>query len=85
MAGKNEKGITKINQDTFFIEKNINGVDNFNIFGVLDGHGENGHLASKFVKNYILNQIKNHPLIKNEKDPKKNIFKNNFKWLQNSR
>ena len=84
IAGKNEKGITKINQDTFFIEKNINGVDNFNIFGVLDGHGENGHLASKFVKNYILNQIKNHPLIKNEKDPKKiysKIISNGYKII----
>ena len=71
LAGKNEKGITKTNQDTFFIEKNVNGVDNFNIFGVLDGHGDNGHLASKFVHNYIITQIKNHPLIKNERDPKK--------------
>ena len=71
IAGRNEQKITKINQDTFFIEKKVNGVDNFNIFGVLDGHGENGHFASKFVKSFIINQIKSHPLIKNEKDPKK--------------
>ena len=84
IAGRNEKGITKINQDTFFIEKNVNGVDNFNIFGVLDGHGEFGHLASKFVKNYIINQIKSHPLLKNEKDPKKiysKITSNGYKIL----
>ena len=36
IAGRNEQKITKINQDTFFIEKKVNGVDNFNIFGVLD-------------------------------------------------
>ena len=71
IAGRNEQKITKINQDTFFIEKKVNGVDNFNIFGVLDGHGENGHFASKFVKSFIINQIKSHPLIKNEKDPQK--------------
>ena len=33
IAGRNEQKITKINQDTFFIEKKVNGVDNFNIFG----------------------------------------------------
>ena len=71
IAGRNEQKITKINQDTFFIEKKVNGVDNFNILGVLDGHGENGHFASKFVKSFIINQIKSHPLIKNEKDPQK--------------
>ena len=86
LAGKNERGIKKINQDTYFIEKNVNGVDNFNIFGVLDGHGDNGHLASKFVQNFMINQLKNHPLIKNEKDPKKiysNISSNFYQILAN--
>ena len=63
-AGEIEKGKRKKNQDTFIIEKNINGVLNFNIFGVFDGHGDDGHLASQFVKRYIINRIKNHPLIK---------------------
>ena len=71
IAGRNEKGMKKTNQDTFFIERNVNGVDNFNIYGVLDGHGENGHFASDFVKKYIINNLKNHPLIKYEKDHNK--------------
>ena len=70
IAGKNEEGIKKINQDSYILEKNINEVLNFNIFGVLDGHGINGHLVSQFVSRFIINKIKNHPLLKNVKNPK---------------
>ena len=70
MAGKSEGGIKKVNQDSYILEKNINEVLNFNIFGVLDGHGINGHLVSQFVSRYIINRIKNHPLLKNLKNPK---------------
>ena len=86
IAGRDEKGRKKTNQDTFIIEKNINGVKGFNIFGVFDGHGEFGHFASKFVKEYIINQIKNHPEIKNEKDPKKiytKLVSNGYKIIAN--
>ena len=84
LAGRNEKGIKKINQDTFFIEKKVNGIENFNIFGVLDGHGDNGHLASKFVKNYVIDQIKNNPSIKHLKDPEKiynSIISDGYQFL----
>ena len=60
----------KKNQDSYISEKKINGVLNFNLFGVLDGHGVNGHHASQFVKKYIINRIKNHPLLKNLEKPK---------------
>ncbi len=40
MPGKKENGNKKINQDSYIIERSINGILNFNIFGVLDGHGE---------------------------------------------
>ena len=56
-AGKNDKGNKKINQDTYEIEKNVNGVLNFNIFGVFDGHGNHGHFVSQFVKKYIIHRI----------------------------
>ena len=65
--------IKKINQDTFICERSVNWILNFNIFGVLDGHGVNGHYASQFVSKYIVNKIKNYPLIKNIDNPKKNI------------
>ena len=32
----------KTNQDSYVLEKNINGILNYNIFGVLDAHGDNG-------------------------------------------
>ena len=70
VPGKKENGNKKINQDSFIIERNINGILNFNIFGVLDGHGENGHFASQFVSRYVISHIKNHPLIKKYDDPK---------------
>ena len=68
-AGRDDDGKKKTNQDTYVLEKNINGVINFNIFGVLDGHGVNGHYASNFTKKYLLERIKNHPLIKNLQTP----------------
>ena len=70
VAGKGENGLKKTNQDSYISEKKINGVLNFNLFGVLDGHGVNGHHASQFVKKYIVNRIKNHPLLKNLENPK---------------
>ena len=71
IAGKGENGLKKTNQDTYICERNVNGILNFNIFGVLDGHGENGHFVSQFVSKYIINRIKNHPLIKNLDNNKK--------------
>ena len=70
VAGKKDGLLDKINQDSYLCEKNINGVLNFNIFGVMDGHGDNGHHASKFVSKFILNRIKNHPLLRNLSNPK---------------
>ena len=73
VAGKGENGLKKTNQDSYICEKNINGVLNFNIFGVLDGHGVNGHFVSQFVSKFIINRIKNNPLIKNL-DSAKDIY-----------
>ena len=70
LAGRNESGNKKTNQDTYVIEKNINGILNFNIFGVLDGHGDDGHFVSQFVNRYVIHRIKNHPLIKKLDEPK---------------
>jgi serine/threonine protein phosphatase PrpC len=76
----------KTNQDTFVIEKNINGILNFNIFGVLDGHGDDGHFASQFVKRYVIHRIKNHPLIKKLDEPKeiyKQLISNHYEIISN--
>jgi serine/threonine protein phosphatase PrpC len=59
-AGMNGEGITKINQDSHVVSENIFGLENFNIYGVLDGHGNkiltvgsNGHLVSAFINTHF--------------------------------
>ena len=86
LPGKNEYGNRKTNQDTFVLEKNVNGVLNFNIFGVLDGHGDNGHFASQFVSRYVIYRIKNHPSIKKLDEPKEiynKLIANGYKIIAN--
>ena len=81
-----DDGVKKINQDVYIHEKNINGILNFNIFGVLDGHGDFGHLASNFTKRYIINRISNHPKIKNLKNNKEiynELIKNKYQLITN--
>lgn len=75
IPGRNEYGKKKTNQDTYLIERNVNGVLNFNIFGVYDGHGDHGNLASQFVSRYIFHRIKNHPLIRKEDEPQQIYYK----------
>ena len=58
IAGKNY-GSKKTNQDMPVTFINLNGVKGFNLFGVLDGHGVNGHHVSKFLSEYLVKQIIN--------------------------
>ena len=86
VPGKNEKGKKKINQDSYIIERNINGILNFNIFGVLDGHGEDGHYASQFVSRYIITHLKNHPFLKKCEDTKEiyeKLISNGYEIISN--
>ena len=62
--GNDKTGNTKINQDSFISRININNIKDFNIFGVLDGHGPSGHYISKFASQFIQNYIINNPEIK---------------------
>ena len=56
--GKNINGLEKTDQDTPLIYLNVGGIEGFNIFGVLDGHGDHGHFVSQFLKNYFVNKMK---------------------------
>ena len=67
--GKNSKGLQKINQDSLVSLTNINNIKDFNIFGVLDGHGVEGHNVSEFASDFIPSKIINHPEIKCLSDP----------------
>ena len=42
----------KINQDSYLIRENIFNED-FYLYGIFDGHGDNGHLISRFISKYI--------------------------------
>ena len=52
-AGKGEDGFTKVNQDSFLVLQNEYNLKDFNVFCVMDGHGVNGHLVSRFVTKYF--------------------------------
>ena len=83
--GKDSSGITKINQDAFVCRTNINNVKDFNIFGVLDGHGPDGHYVSEYASDFIPSKIVEHPDIINLTDTEKiyrKIKENNCKIIQ---
>ena len=48
----------KENQDSYIIIENLFS-QNLNIYGIFDGHGDNGHLISKFISDYMNNYYKN--------------------------
>ena len=85
LAGKNF-GVRKTNQDTPVASVNINDIKGFNIFGVLDGHGSNGHYASQFLRNYLIEKISKNKEISETKDLNKiyeTIKKSNYALLIN--
>ena len=96
-AGKGEDGFTKVNQDSFLVLQNQYDLKDFNIFAVLDGHGLNGHLVSRFVTKYFTSFFKNNKkmndanknedeiyyrLKKNESDIIKKVFRHAERDLQ---
>ena len=83
-AGIDKNNSKKINQDNYIISTNINKIKNFNIFGVLDGHGLYGHLISIFVGKYILNSFIHNQEIKlcsNSEEIYLLLKKNNYKII----
>ena len=56
-AGKERTGHRKKNQDNYIIEKNLNTIQGFNLFAVLDGHGENGHIVSQLASKYLVKKF----------------------------
>ena len=85
VAGK-DSGKKKVNQDSYISEVNINGISDFNVFGVLDGHGVNGHLASQFAKKYIVNRIKGLEIVRNFSKPKEiynHLIEDEYKIITN--
>ena len=52
--GTEEDGkVKENNQDASIILNNVLKIENYSIYGIMDGHGSNGHLVSNFVKEKI--------------------------------
>lgn len=43
-------GVSKINQDSFFVETKLFGIENLAVMSVFDGHGKMGHRVSGFIR-----------------------------------
>jgi serine/threonine protein phosphatase PrpC len=56
-AGRKQNGETKVDQDTPLVHLNVGGIPGFNLFGVLDGHGPEGHFVSQFCRDYFINKM----------------------------
>ena len=85
--GRDINGNQKTNQDSIVSITNINNIKDFNIFGVLDGHGLQGHFVSQFASEFIPSQIINHPEIKSLSDPEQiyeKLKENNCHILTNA-
>ena len=84
-AGKGEDGFTKVNQDSFIVIQNEYKLPDFNIFAVLDGHGENGHLVSRFITKYFATFFKKNKkmkILKSENEVYNRLKKNNYDILK---
>jgi len=57
IAGKDSLGNRKINQDLYLVQINFINIEGFNLFGVLDGHGENGHKVAAFARDFIISEL----------------------------
>ena len=76
--GEIENGVPKENnQDSSIILKNVCGICGFDIYGIMDGHGSNGHLVSNFVKNKIKEYFNNKKIYKIKDLNKTNSSKEN--------
>jgi serine/threonine protein phosphatase PrpC len=58
VAHYSKKGVVpynlgKVNQDRFLVQHSLAGDPGMSVFGVMDGHGEFGHLVAEFVKQNI--------------------------------
>ena len=87
MAGKDYNGRNKINQDSYLMLTNINGITNYNVFAIFDGHGTDGHLVSQYLVKYFKNFFEtNSQLIKGktETDIYNLLLYSNYKLIRDA-
>ena len=73
-AGKGEDGFTKVNQDSFLVLQNEYNLKDFNVFSVMDGHGVNGHLVSRFTTKYFTNFFKKNKKMNSSNSSEDQIY-----------
>ena len=62
------------NQDISVILNDICDIENYNIYGIMDGHGSNGHLVSNFVKEKVIEYFSDRKLYKKKRMSKSISF-----------
>ena len=55
--GRNQNGEYKINQDRALVKISVGNINGFNLFGILDGHGQDGHFAAQFCRDYMIKSM----------------------------
>lgn len=88
-SNEGRDGAQGINQDSFLEMISIYGNKQFNLFGVMDGQGINGHFVSRhisrFINEYFLSdKIKNiFQKCKNNEQIYKILVQNNYNYIKN--
>ena len=78
-----EHGKQKINQDSYLVIPNVNNSQNCKIFGVFDGHGDNGDILSQEIRDYFIEYFnENHTYNQDSKITNEN-FMEIFKKVSN--
>ena len=65
--GTEEGKIKENNQDISIIYNDVCNIENYNIYGIMDGHGSNGHLVSGFIKEKIKEYFGDKKIYKKKK------------------
>jgi hypothetical protein len=84
--GKNETGLTKINQDSHMVCQKVLNLEDYYIFGVLDGHGNNGHHASTSINSFFaefFKKMKNYVTSNSKFSLSSSTNSNNYKSKEN--
>ena len=87
-AGKNQNGERKTNQDTTLVHLSVGNIKELNMYGILDGHGPQGHFVSQFCRDYFVREMDNYVEICKKKGltAPQNIYnelkKDNFNYFK---
>ena len=77
--------LKKINQDCYFILPKINGCENINIYGIINGHGPFGDKLILEIKNFFSDFFNNKNLFLLNKENKKQDLSLNLNYNNNNK